>query len=182
MFDLAILTAPVIDQLTDEGRIAGRTRAVIARSGVGVAIHADAPSGDIGSVDAFKRTLLHAQSITYAPEGAIRLHLPKVFDRLGITDEIKVKTKPMKSVDQVLQAVAAREAELGFATIGAILSARGTKLLGPFPSELQDYIVFTAGVSAVTKQSDAAMALISFLKAPAAVSVIKINGMEPGAP
>ena len=181
-FDLAILTAPVIDDLTRQGKVAGGTRAVIARSGIGVAVRADAPNSDISSVDAFKRALLNATSITYAPEGAITVHLPKVFDRLGIAEEIKVKTRPQKSVDGVLQAVANGEAELGFATIGAILSVRGAKLLGAFPSELQDYVVFTAAVGTAAKEAEGANALIKFLTAPAAVSVIKAKGMEPGTP
>ncbi len=181
-FDLAILTAPVIDDLTKQNKVVGGTRAVIARSGIGVAVHASAPSSDISSVNAFKRALLNAKSITYAPEGAISIHLPKVFVRLGIAEEIKVKTKPQKSVDLVLQSVANSEAELGFATIGAILSVRGTKLLGPFPPELQDYVVFTAGVSTAAKQAESAKALIKFLTAPAAVPVITAKGMELGTP
>ena len=181
-FDLAILTAPVIDDLTKQDKVVGGTRAVIARSGIGVAVRAGAPSADISSVEAFKRALLNAKSITYAPEGAISIHLPKVFDRLGIAEEIKAKTKPQKSVDRVLQAVANGEAELGFATTGAILSVRGTKLLGPFPPELQDYVVFTAGVGTAAKEAEGAKALIKFLAAPAAVPVIKAKGMEPGTP
>jgi len=181
-FDLAILTAPVINDLIKQDKVVGGTRAVIARSGIGVAVRASAPSSDISSVDAFKRALLNAKSITYAPEGAISIHLPKVFDRLGITEQIKVKTKPQKSVDRVLEAVANGEAELGLATTGAILSVRGTKLLGPFPPELQDYVVFTAGVGTAAKEAEGAKALIKFLTAPAAVPVIKAKGMEPGTP
>jgi len=181
-FDLAILTAPVMDDLTKQGKVASGTRAAIALSGIGVAVRADASSADISSVPAFKGALLHAKSITYAPEGAIRIHLPKVFDRLGIAKEIKAKTRPMKSVEYVLEAVANGEAELGFATIGAILSGRGTKLLGPFPAELQDYVVFTAGVGAAAKEAEAARALIRFLATPTAVSVIRAKGMEPGTP
>jgi molybdate transport system substrate-binding protein len=181
-FDLAILTAPVINDLIKQDKVVGATRAVIARSGIGVAVRAGAPSSDISSVDAFKRALLTAKSVAYAPEGAISLHLPKVFDRLGITEQIKVKTKLQKSVDRVLGAVANGEAELGFATTGAILSVRGTRLLGPFPPELQDYVVLTAGVGSAAKEPEGAKALIKFLTAPAAVPVIKAKGMEPGTP
>ncbi len=179
-FDLAILTAPVINDLIKQNKVVGGTRAVIARSGIGVAVRASAPSSDISSVDAFKRALLNAKSITYAPEGAISIHLPKVFERLGITEQIKVKTKPQKSVDRVLEAVVNGEAEFGFATTGAILSVRGTRLLGPFPPELQDYVVFAAGVATAAKEAEGAKSLIKFLEAPAAISVIKAKGMEPG--
>src|SRR6266850_3833598 len=56
-FDLAILTAPVINDLTKQDKAEGGTRAVIARSGIGVAVRLGAPSSDISSVNAFKRAL-----------------------------------------------------------------------------------------------------------------------------
>src|SRR6266850_7123575 len=68
-FDLAILTAPVINDLTKQDKAEGGTRAVIVRSGIGVAVRAGAPSSDISSVEELKRALLNAKSITYAPEG-----------------------------------------------------------------------------------------------------------------
>ena len=49
----------------------------------------------------------------------------------------------------------------------------------PFPSELHNYVVFTAGVGSAVKQPDAAEALIKHLTAPNAVPVIKAKGIEP---
>ena len=45
---------------------------------------------------------------------------------------------------------------------------------------LQSYVVFAAGIGATTKETEAAKAFINFLKAPAAVPVLKTKGMEPG--
>jgi molybdate transport system substrate-binding protein len=46
------------------------TRTDLARSFVGIAVKAGAPMPDIGSVDAFKRTLLAARSVAYSKIGA----------------------------------------------------------------------------------------------------------------
>jgi molybdate transport system substrate-binding protein len=181
-FDLAILTPPLIDDLTKQGKVAGGTRTVIARSGMGVAMRAGAPKPDISSVDAFKRALLNAKSIAYAPEGTTGIHLAKVLERLGIAEEIKAKTKPQKTPERMAQAVADGEAELGFAATSVILATPGAAVLGPFPPELQDYVVFTAVIGAAAKETEAARALIKFLTSPAAVSVIKAKGMEPVTP
>jgi molybdate transport system substrate-binding protein len=177
-FDLAILLPAMTDDLIKQGKIAAGTRAEIARVGMAVGVRAGAPKPDISSADAFKRALLNAKSVTYAPEGATGIHLAKVFDQLGITEQMKAKTKPQQNPERIAQAVADGEAELGFAVTN-VLSVRGVELAGLFPPELQNWVVLTAGVGAAAKQTDAAKALIKHLTAPSAVPVIKAKGMEP---
>lgn len=178
-FDLAIVPGALMDDVTKQGKIAAGTRAEIARVGMGVGVRAGAPKPDISSVDAFKRALLNAKSVTYAPEGATGIHLVKVLERLGIAEQMKAKTKPQQVAERIAQAVADGEAELGFAVTTVLLSLRGVELAGLFPPELQNYLVFTAGVGTAAKQPDAAMALIKHLTAPNAVPLIKAKGMEP---
>jgi molybdate transport system substrate-binding protein len=177
-FDLAIIPTTLLDDVAKQGKIAAGTRTEIARIGMAVAARAGAPKPDISSSDAFKRALLDARSITYPPEGAVGVHLAKVFDRLGIVEQMKAKTKSQKTAERVPQAVAAGEAELGFAPSTVLLSVSGVELVGPFPPELQTYIVLTTGVGAAAKQPDAAKALINYLTTPDAVTVIKAKGLE----
>ena len=59
------------------------------------------------------------------------------------------------------------------------LQYSGVEFVGPLPPELQRYLVFMAGVSTAAEQPEAAKALITFLRSPAAVAVIKAKGMEP---
>jgi molybdate transport system substrate-binding protein len=58
----------------------------------------------------------------------------------------------------------------------------GAELLGPFPPELQSYVGYSAGVGITAKEAAAGKALINFLKAPAAVPVLKAKGVEPMSP
>ena len=92
-FDVAILTTPLIDDVVKEGKIAAGTRADVARSGLGVIVRTGAPKPDINSADAFKRAMLNAKSISYAKEGATAIYLASLFERLGITEQMKAKTK-----------------------------------------------------------------------------------------
>ena len=139
-----------------------------------------APKPDISSVDAFRNTLLNVKSITYAPDGAPGRHLAKVFDRLGIAEQVKAKIKP-NPVNRVAQVVADGEAELAIHPAPSLVSAKGVQLVGPLPGELQDWFVNTAGVITTAKQPDAARALIKHLTTPEAAAVIRANGMEfPG--
>ena len=180
-FDVAILTTPLIDDAVKEGKIAAGTRAGVARSGLGVVVRAGAPKPDISSAEAFKRTLLNAKSISYAKEGAIAVYLPSLFERLGITEQMKAKTK-FHPTGRGAELVAEGETELMFLTISAFVPVPGAELLGPLPPELQSYVGYSAGVGTAAKEAEAGKALINFLKAPAAAPVLKAKGMEPITP
>jgi molybdate transport system substrate-binding protein len=174
-FDLAVL----VDFQTDDLIKAADTRADIMKAGIGVAVKRGAPKPDIGTVEAFKRTLLAAKSITYLKEGASTIHLDKVFAQLGIADALKAKTV-QPTTESVSEMVAAGDAELGIIVIPNILSVPGAEVAGPLPPELQSYIMFTAAVSAQSPNQRAARDLIKLLTAPATVPLIKAKGMEPG--
>ncbi|HXV11162.1 MAG TPA: substrate-binding domain-containing protein [Burkholderiales bacterium] len=180
-FDLAIVPAGLLNGATKQGKIDGATRAAIARVGMAVAVRAGTPKPDIGSVDAFKRALLDASMLTYPPEGAIGVHLAKVLDQLGISEQVKARTKPLKTVELVAPTLAAGEAELGFAPSTVFVGAEGIEMVGPFPPELQNYVQLTAGVGAASAQPDAARELIKHLTSPDAKAVFKVKGFEPTA-
>jgi hypothetical protein len=44
---------------------------------------------------------------------------------------------------------------------------------------VQTWIGFAAGLSATTKRSDAAKALIAFMSAPSAVATLRAKGVDP---
>jgi molybdate transport system substrate-binding protein len=143
-FDIAIIAPAILDDLIKQGKIVADTRADFARVGIGVAVRAGAPKPDISSVDAFKRAMINAKSITYPPEGATGVHLVKVFERLGIAEQMKTKTKPQLAAERVPEAVAEGEAEFGILGATVLLAARGVEFAGLIPPELQDYVVQTS--------------------------------------
>ena len=178
-FDVAILNPVLIEELTNQSKIAAGTRTEIFRNGTGVVGRAGAAKPDIATVEAFRRALLDAKSIAYSPGRASGIHVAKVLDRLQLAEQMKPRTKPQPAPERVAQAVAEGEAELGFAAMNLLIGVRGTEVLGPFPAELQDYIVFTAGLGAAAKEPQAAKMLMDFLKSEAAKSVMKAQGLEP---
>ena len=178
-FDLAILTAAAIDDLIRQGTLAAPTRADIAKSGAGIAIRKGAARPDISTADAFKRTLLAAKSVAYVGTGATGAEVRKIFERFGIADEMKAKTKLLSGISAAA-VVAKGEAELGFSQISELMGIEGAELAGPFPPGVQVHTVFPAAVGTAAREPAAAQALIKFLTAPAAAPVIKARGMEPG--
>jgi molybdate transport system substrate-binding protein len=178
-FDLAVLVDFQADEMIKQGKLASDTRSDIMKAGIGVAIRRGAQIPDIGTVEAFKQTLLAAKSITYLKEGASTIYLDRLFAHMGIADSLRAKTvKP--DTESVSEAVASGDVELGIIVIPNILSVPGAQLVGPIPEEIQSYIVFTAAVAANSPNQQAARDLIAFLKSPAAVAAIKAKGMSPG--
>lgn len=180
-FDLAISIPSSVDGWIKEGKIAAPSRAAVAYAGVGVAVRSGAPKPDISTVEASKRALLNAKSVTHGSEGASADYLKGLLERLGIADEMKPKLKPMVTA-AALKSVAAGEVEIVIFSVPTLAATTGIDLVGPFPAELQVYIRFIAGVSASTNEPEAARALVKFLATPVAIAVMKAKGIEPGAP
>jgi len=177
-FDVAILTTPIMEDLAKQGKIGADTRANIARSRIGVYVRAGAPKYDIKSADAFKRAMLNAKSISYHREGAIAMSLATLFERLGISEQMKAKTKYPQGA-RAAKSVADGEAEIGLIPIGAVETVPGLELLGPLPAALQVSIGYTGGVGAAAKEAKVGKVFIEFLKTPEAGLVLKANGLSP---
>jgi len=179
-FDVVILTPALVEDLAKQGKVAAGTTTSVAKSGIGVAIRAGSPKPDISSVEAFKRSVLNAKAIAYSKEGQSGTAMARIIERLGITEQMKPKTVLETRSGLTAANVVEGKAELAFVLISEILPIAGAELAGPLPAELQNYVVFTAGVSPGSKDAAAAKAFIDFLKGPAAAPVLKAKGMEPG--
>ena len=178
-FDVVVAPVDVFKDAAAKTHFAPGPTIDIAHVGYGVIVRAGAPKPDISTPDAFKSALLAAPSVAFLPASAAGAYVTTVFDRLGIAEEMKAKTKVLTAPAQIAPAVAKGDAELGVFLIN-VLIAPGVELVGPFPRELQQELVFTSAIAADTKEAGAARALIDYLKTPPAAALIKAAGMTPG--
>ena len=180
-FDVAVLTPAAIDGLAKGGKVVAGSRANLAKTGVGVVVRAGTPLPDIGTVDAFKRTLLAAKSVAYidpAAGGSSGIYVGKLLERLGIAKEINAKAVLVHG-GEVATHVVDGEADIGIHQISEILPVKGAVLVGPLPAAIQNFTVYSAGIASAAKDGAAARGLVKFLSGPHALSIIKSKGMEP---
>src|SRR5271169_3603399 len=186
--DVAILTKPRVDKLVSEAKIVGGSTKTLASAQIGLAVKKGATKPDISSVDAVKRALLNAKSVAYADpaSGATSgAYLAQAFEKLGISSELKPKTRLISAGTaqgpRVGEAVARSEAEIGLQPISELIEVEGIDVVGPLPAELQSPdLVYVAGAPDVSQQPIAAKALIDFLADPKAAAVYKAKGLQPG--
>ena len=136
---------------------------------------------DIGSVEAFKRTMMAAKSIGYNDPAAgapVSLYLIELFERLGIAEEMKAKTTVFKQRSERFDAVARGDVEIGFNQISEIVGVPTVDLIGPLPSAIQRYTLFASGIVASGKEQDASRAFVSYISSEEAHGTWKAKGFE----
>ena len=179
--DMIIMAGPAVDEQIKLGRAVAGSRVDFAKSGTGLAVRKGAAKPDISSPDALKRTLLAAKSIGYTT-GPSGLYMLSVFEKMGITDQVKGKLKQTPSGVFVGTLIASGDAEIGFQQISELVHFAGIDYVGPLPGDLQRMTVFSAGIHSGAKQADAAKALVKFIAAPSAAPILRKHGLEPGSP
>jgi len=116
--------------------------------------------------------------MTWGEEGASRPAIDKMIQELSIGDQIKTKVKFTKNVDQSMELVRSGQAALVITLISEILPAKGVDFVGPLPSKFQDYVTFETGISAASKNMDAAQAAEKFITGTTVVPAFKAKDIE----
>ena len=143
-----------------------------------------APKPDVSTVDAFKKALLDAKSVSYidpASGGSSGIYVGKLLQRLGIAEQVKPKEK-LKHGGYVADVISSGQAELGIHQISEIVPAPGVTLVGPLPKEIQNYTDYAAGIGPDTKYPEAARALVAVFTGPSAQALYKAKGMDVAGP
>jgi molybdate transport system substrate-binding protein len=178
--DVVIAPPAVLDEWVKAAKTTAADRVTIGRIGVGVMVRESAPLPRIASVDDFKQALLSAESVVYN-QASTGIYLEKLFERLGIAEQLKPKTVRYPDAAAVLDHIAkGNGAEIGLGATTVIIEGvnKGLKFVGPLPPEIQNYTTYAAAVVNAGSASDAAREFVRFLTGPVAQKVFASAGIQ----
>ena len=178
-YDVVIIASNEMDAFVKDGKIAAGTKVDLVKSAVGVAIKPGTPKPDLSNGDGLKKALLAAKSVGYStgPSGA---YLVTLFDKMGIADQVKAKSKITTPGVPVAGLIRSGDAEIGFQQVSELIHESGIEFLGPIPSDVQQITTFSGGIPAGSKETAAAKVLQSFLTAKERTDTLKKHGLSPG--
>ena len=177
--DAVIITDVGIDGLIKSGKLVSAGRVNVAKSAAGVAVRAGATKPDISSTEALKKSVLAAKGIVLTP-GPSNPFLHQMFDHMGIGAEAKAKEVQPTQGQQLTDPVVEGKADLVFSQISELIAVKGIAYAGPLPKGSEIVLTYSVAYSAAAPNAEAAKGLMKFLTTPAAVKVLKANGLEPG--
>lgn len=178
--DIVIAPPDVLDELVNTGKSHATDRSTVGRIGVGVTVRAGASMPKIATVDEFKQSLLNAESVVYN-QASTGLYLENLFERLGISEQLKAKTTRYADFAAVRDHVSngtGNEIGLGATTVIVESASKGLKFVGPLPAEIQNYTSYAATVATGTDLKEPSASLLRFLATPSAKAIFKAAGIE----
>jgi molybdate transport system substrate-binding protein len=180
--DVVILAGGSADELAKRGFVRPGSKVDLALSQIGMVVRAGTVTPDIGSVEAFRRTLLAAQSIGYSDSASGTYFSTMLFAKLGVEDQVAGKSRKVRgppSGEPVAALVARGDVEIGFQQVSELIHVPGVTFVGAIPAELQPGFSFAGAITSAARQPEAALALLRFLASPEAASTIAKAGLTP---
>jgi molybdate transport system substrate-binding protein len=166
-----------IDDLVKKGRVVAGSAVPFALASLGVSVRAGAPKPDISTVEAYKAALLAAKSIGYS-RGCSGTHAAEGIEALGLTAQLKGKTVLVDG-GPVVDYLAKGDFEIGIQQTNIMVGAPGTDYVGTPPGFLNDPCPSSAALVRISKEPEAARAMIKFMISPEAAPLLRKTYVEP---
>ena len=173
--DVVVLASKVMASLEAEGHLAKGGTKDFARSEIGIAVRAGSALPSVADEQAVKQAILNAQTICYStgPSGD---HLKALCQKWGVPLARTLVAPPGVPVAAL---VANGQADLGFQQLSELIGQKGIEVVGPLPPEIQAVTMFSAGVSATSRDPEGARALVAYLASGETDGAKRRHGMEP---
>jgi len=178
--DILIAAPGLMNDQLRRNKIEAEAHVFLGRVAIGVAIRSGSFDPDVATLDRFKQSLLGADAIVYAQPGP-GTYLEKLFELLGIGEQLKPKTVRYVGGSQVLEHVhGGKGVEIGFATIPEIrlFEGKGVKFVGPLPEQIQSTTAYSAAVMTEASDAEIAREFIQYLETPPVKAIFTAAGFD----
>ena len=183
-FDLAIVEFPHDEAVMASGNVVPGSATLVATGWMAVAVKKGAPKPDISTPAAVKRMLLNAKSIAYPDpdngNGASGVNASEMIRRLGITDQLKDKTKLTQGGGRAMAMAASGEVEIGMTYYIGMYDNDKIDIVGTLPAEICPPMPMIGFISSKSTHAAAAKELLTYLTSPEAAPVYKKYLLAPG--
>jgi molybdate transport system substrate-binding protein len=179
--DILVTSPEPIDDLVKKGRLASATVTPWVLAGLGVSVRTGAAKPDIGTVEAYKAALIAAKSIGYS-YGCSGTNVAEGIEKLGLTEQLKPKTTRTGTQGgggPVTDYLARGDFELGIQQTNIMVGVPRTDYVGPVPGFLNKPCPSSVAMTTVSKEPEAARALIRFMISPEAAPLVRKTHVEP---
>ncbi|MEI7530390.1 MAG: substrate-binding domain-containing protein [Betaproteobacteria bacterium] len=182
--DIFVAPNGLLEDQIKKNIVQNDTKVYIGKVGVGVTVRNSLANPNMSNVESLKDNLLRAQSIVYN-KASTGIYIEKLIEKLGIAAELKDKTTRYDNGEKVLlHVIGGKGNEIGLAAITEIklYEDKGLKLVGPLPTEVQNYTSYSAGLMNVKDQTQVSAAVakefMEYLKSKSSQALIKSVGIE----
>jgi len=181
-FDIVLLASDAIDKLIQAGHLLTNSRQDWVLSSVAVAVKKGGKHPDISTEAALKASVLSSATLSYST-GPSGVYLEKLFERWGISSEVKAATVVAPPGVPVGSLVASGQVELGFQQLSELIALPGIDVLGTLPSEVAYTTRFSSGIPTAIEKNpirwSEVKSFVEFLNS-SGLQQIKIDqGMSP---
>jgi molybdate transport system substrate-binding protein len=171
--DLIMGGPDMLAGLAKKGRVVADSVTPYMLAGLGVSVRAGAPKPDISTAEAYTKTLLGAKSIGYS-SGCSGQHVADGIALLGLTEQLKPKlTVTTSGKGPVTFYLARGDFELGIQQTNIMVGVSGTDFVGPVPAGVDKPCPNSVAMLTVSKEQDAARAMIKFMVSPEAAPLLR---------
>lgn len=180
-YDMALLGSDAIDRLIQGEHLLHDSRMDWVESPIAVAAPKGTAHPDISNEERLKNAVLSSPSLSYST-GPSGVYLEKLFERWGITPQVKSKLVVPPPGTPVGSLIASGKVMLGFQQLSELISIAGIDVLGNLPEEIAYITIFSSGIpKQVAKDAhrlDAVRAFLRFLNHPDVLQIKEKHGMK----
>jgi len=180
--DFVVASRAGVDKLVGAEKVTADSRFDLGGSRIVVAVPKGRTAPDISNAEGVKNALLAAKAVSYtdpASGGPSGIHMARVLERLGISEQVNAKTRFPPAGGPVGDILARREADLGIQQSVELTSYPGVDVVGPLPAEMQVVTDYVAAIPKGSDHPDAGKSLVNFLRSPDGVLLLREGGLDP---